>query len=98
MAVLLSFIYVSISILDLLGGNIFYKDLSLIKYVSNLLGGGDWHLLFQWGYLISMSLMVGFGIKGVIIGAVISYGIFWMVFRYLINKIIILKNKITHKK
>ena len=100
---LLSFIYVNIAILTLLGGTVFYHDiymlgkvnrtLILIKFVHDFFEGGWWDLLFQWGYLTSMTFM-GFGTWGIVIGAIMSYLFFWKVFNYIIYKLLIRLNKI----
>ena len=99
---LLSFIYVSIAMLMLLGGTLYYHDiyvlgkinrtLILIKFVNDLFDG-SWYLLFQWGFLTSMTF-IGIGTWGIVIGGIMSYLFFWKVFNYLIYKLLLKINKI----
>ncbi|TAH27525.1 MAG: hypothetical protein EAZ07_01220 [Cytophagales bacterium] len=103
---LLSFIYVSIAMLMLLGGTLYYHDiyvlgkinrtLILIKFVNDFFDG-SWYLLFQWGFLSSM-IFKGFGTWGIVIGGVMSFLFFWKVFNYLIYRLLLRINKTKQNK
>ena len=95
-AACISFIYITISTLYFLGGTLYYIEIHsinqldniarLIKFVSNACKNDFLSFFFEWGSLIPFGLM-GFGTKGIVIGVILSFFVFWMVFNYIFCKI-----------